>query len=124
MFGALSRAVGLPSLVGFLVAGFVLNALGVAGGYFLNEMADLGVALLLFSIGLKLKIKNLLKVEIWGTALAHMGIFIIFTSATLLFLKSTGLSLFAELTLIQMILISFALSFSSTVFVVKVLDEH
>lgn len=124
LFGALSRAVGLPPLVGFLVAGFVLNALGVAGGYFLNEMADLGVALLLFSIGLKLKIKNLLKVEIWGTALAHMGIFIVFTSATLLFLKSTGLSLFAELTLIQMILISFALSFSSTVFVVKVLDEQ
>lgn len=124
LFGALSKTAGLPPLVGFLVAGFVLNALGATGGSFLNEMADLGIALLLFSIGLKLKIKDLLKVEIWGTALAHMGIFILFTSATLLFLKSTGLSLFSELSLTQMLLVSFALSFSSTVFVVKILDEQ
>ena len=124
LFGAISRTAGLPPLVGFLVAGFVLNALGAAGGFFLNEMADLGIALLLFSIGLKLKIKDLLKVEIWGTALVHMAIFMLFTSATLLFLKSTGLPLFSELTLMQMALVSFALSFSSTVFVVKVLDEQ
>ncbi len=57
LFGALSRGIGLPPLVGFLVAGFLLNFLGVTGGEFLDEMADLGIALLLFTIGLKLKLK-------------------------------------------------------------------
>jgi len=123
LFGALSRTIGLPPLVGFLVAGFALNALGAAGGYFLNEMADLGIALLLFTIGLKLKLKELLKIEIWGGALAHMSIFIIFSAATLYFLKMTGLPLFSTLTLAQILIVSFALSFSSTVFVVKVLEE-
>ncbi|OAD22876.1 Sodium/hydrogen exchanger, partial [Candidatus Thiomargarita nelsonii] len=65
LFGALSRGIGLPPLVGFLIAGFVLNFFGFTNGHFLNEMADLGIALLLFTIGLKLKIKDLLQVEIW-----------------------------------------------------------
>ena len=57
--GLAMRAVGLPPLVGFLAAGFTLNALGAEGGDFLNAMADLGITLLLFSIGLKLKLKSL-----------------------------------------------------------------
>ena len=57
-FGA--RQVGLPPLVGFLVAGFVLNGIGIEGGETLEIIADLGVTLLLFSIGLKLKIRSLL----------------------------------------------------------------
>ena len=56
---------GLPPLVGFLVAGFSLNYVDAEGGEFLNEMADLGIALLLFSIGLKLKLKDFLLVYKW-----------------------------------------------------------
>ena len=124
LFGALSRSVGLPPLVGFLVAGFVLNILGVASGHFLNEMADLGITLLLFTIGLKLKIKNLLRVEIWGTALAHMVIFVLTSVAILFLLKQLELPLFNQLDVVDSLIISFALSFSSTVFVVKALDER
>lgn len=124
LFGALSRGIGLPPLVGFLIAGFVLNFFGFAGGHFLNEMADLGIALLLFTIGLKLKIKDLLQVEIWGGALAHMLIFSLVSVAILLLLKQLGLPLFNQLSVINALIISFALSFSSTVFVVKALDER
>jgi len=124
LFGALSRGMGLPPLVGFLIAGFVLNFFGLAGGHFLNEMADLGIALLLFTIGLKLKVKDLLQVEIWGSALAHILIFNLVSVAILLLLKQLNLPLFNQLSVINALIISFALSFSSTVFVVKALEER
>ncbi|HYQ71852.1 MAG TPA: cation:proton antiporter, partial [Gammaproteobacteria bacterium] len=54
--GMAALHVGLPPLVGFLLAGFMLNWAGAEGGEFLNQIADLGVTLLLFSIGLKLQI--------------------------------------------------------------------
>ncbi len=124
LFGALSRAVGQPPLIGFLIAGFFLNFLGISGGEFLDEMADLGIALLLFTIGLKLKLKDLLKVEIWGSTLSHILLFGGFTIAFLLLLKQLELPLFNQLSLLNSLVISFALSFSSTVFVVKTLDEQ
>ena len=61
-FGA--RQIGLPPLVGFLVAGFLLQPLGVQAGPAIQEIADLGVTLLLFAIGLKLKIKSLIRPEV------------------------------------------------------------
>ena len=51
VLGFLVRQVGLPPLIGFLTAGFALNALGFEGGEGLQVIADLGVTLLLFSIG-------------------------------------------------------------------------
>ncbi len=59
LFGLAIRGVGLPPMVGFLVAGFTLKALGAEAGDFLNAMADLGITLLLFTIGLKLKLESL-----------------------------------------------------------------
>ena len=61
VFGFIVWQIGLPPLVGFLFAGFTLNLLGAQGGEFLNIMADIGVTLLLFSIGLKLHIRQLLR---------------------------------------------------------------
>lgn len=124
IFGVISRLLGLPPLVGFLVAGFVLNLFGISGGHFLNEMADLGISLLLFTIGLKLKVNQLLKVEIWGSALIHMLVFSALSVLFLLLFKQLGLPLFNQLSLTSSLIVAFALSFSSTVFVVKVLDER
>lgn len=120
-FGA--RQVGLPPLVGYLAAGFVLNPLGVTSGETLKEFADFGVTLLLFSIGLKLKVKTLLQPEIWAVALGHM-VFTVAVLATVIYgLGIIGLSLFAGVNLGIASLIAFTLSFSSTVFAVKVLEE-
>ncbi|MCK5665482.1 MAG: cation:proton antiporter, partial [Thiotrichaceae bacterium] len=57
IFGFAVKQIGLPPLVGFLAAGFALNAMGVENSEALQTIADYGVLLLLFSIGLKLKIK-------------------------------------------------------------------
>ena len=114
--------IGLPPLVGFLVAGFALGAMGAKNTALLNELADLGVTLLLFTIGLKLRVSSLLKAEIWGVASAHILIVVALFTAMLLAFGTLGLPLFTEMDLRTAILVAFALSFSSTVFAVKALD--
>ena len=123
VLGFLIRQVGLPPLIGFLAAGFVLNALGFEGGEGLQTIADLGVTLLLFSIGLKLQIKNLAKPEVWAGSSLHMLVTVIVFGAGIFLLGQAGLPFFAELNLPLAILLAFALSFSSTVFAVKILEE-
>jgi len=51
--------VGLPPLVGFLLAGFGLNLAGYVSTPDLEDAAELGVTILLFSIGLKLRVGTL-----------------------------------------------------------------
>ena len=114
---------GLPPLVGYLIAGFVLQAFGVEGGETLEEIADLGVMLLLFTIGLKLKIRSLLKPEIWAGASLHMLVTVIIFGIALFGLSIVGFSSFKSLDFKLCLMLAFALSFSSTVFAVKVLED-
>ena len=48
--GLLIKKIGLPPLIGFLGAGFVLNALDAQSGEFLDALANLGITLLLLSL--------------------------------------------------------------------------
>ena len=89
-FGLLISRVGLPPMVGFLTAGFAYNLAGFEIPEGLQTIADLGVTLLLFSIGLKLKIRDLATAEVWGTSVAHIVVstllfFIVIFVGTLLF---------------------------------------
>jgi glutathione-regulated potassium-efflux system ancillary protein KefC len=122
VFGLAVRLIGLPPLVGFLIAGFVLHAMGVEKDEFLQEIADLGVTLLLFTIGLKLKFSSLARAEVWGVATIHMAAVTLLFSLVVLLLAHLGLPLFSRVDTTTAVLIGFALSFSSTVFAVKVLD--
>jgi glutathione-regulated potassium-efflux system ancillary protein KefC len=115
--------IGLPPLVGFLAAGFLLSAMGAETTPLLNELADLGVTLLLFTIGLKLRVGSLLKPEIWAVTTLHMLVTVIVFSAILLGLGATGIALFTSIDLTSALIIAFALSFSSTVFAVKTLES-
>jgi glutathione-regulated potassium-efflux system ancillary protein KefC len=123
VFGAASSRIGLPPLVGYLIAGFVLNSFGVEGGESLGKIADAGVTLLLFSIGLKLKLKSLARPEVWAGATIHMLITVAVFRAGIWIFGLSGMPYFHLLSWQTAILISFALSFSSTVFAVKVLEE-
>jgi predicted Kef-type K+ transport protein len=124
LLGFLASVVRLPPMVGFLVAGFVLNTFGVVSGEMLAKLADLGITLLLFTVGLKLDLKSLMRPQIWGTTLIHMSIITSLFGAIIFLLAIIGLPLFVDLKLEQSLLLAFALSFSSTVFVVKVLEER
>jgi glutathione-regulated potassium-efflux system ancillary protein KefC len=123
ILGASASRIGLPPLVGYLVAGFVLNGLGVGGGEMLPKIANIGVTLLLFTIGLKLKLKGLVRPEVWGGTLLHMLITVVIFAFGLRVLGIWGLAYLHELTWKTALLIAFALSFSSTVFAVKVLEQ-
>jgi predicted Kef-type K+ transport protein len=112
LLGLVARQVGLPPLVGFLAAGFALNALGVERTEVLDELAHLGVLLLLFTVGLKLRLKNMLRAEVWGVALLQFGAFLALI-AVLRAGAPAGLIL----------AIAGALAFSSTVLAAKILDE-
>ncbi len=112
----------LPPMVGFLAAGFILNGLGANSGPFLGEIADLGVTLLLFSIGLKLNVRSLFRPEIWAVTLIHMSTTVLLLAALGMAITATGVALFAGLTLQSALIAGFALSFSSTVFAVKILE--
>ena len=117
------KQIKLPPLVGFLAAGFVLNIIGVVETPALTTIANFGVILLLFSIGLKLKIKTLLRKEIWATATLHMVITTLVFSISIYALSLISFIMFAELDFQTSLLIAFALSFSSTVFAVKIFEE-
>ncbi|MEM6774464.1 MAG: cation:proton antiporter, partial [Pseudomonadota bacterium] len=69
IFGLAAKKVGQAPLVGFLVAGFVLAAFGIDPGETLAELANVGVLLLLFAIGLKLDIPSLLRPHIFAASL-------------------------------------------------------
>ena len=123
LLGFLASQIGLPPLVGFLLAGFTLSSLGASGGAFLNEMADIGVTLLLFTIGLKLNVRQLLRPEVWGVATAHMVATTLGVAVLTWLLAGLGLALLSDLTPATALLLAFALSFSSTVFAVKVFED-
>lgn len=122
-FGVAISRFGLPPMVGFLVAGFAYNFAGLDAPNGLQLVADLGVTLLLFSIGLKLDLRGLAKAEIWGTSLVHILVStVFFTGVIWLGQQIFNIPLF-ELTFPAMVILGFALSFSSTVFAVKVLED-
>lgn len=122
--GLAIKSVGLPPLIGFLIAGFTLNALGFESSDTLTMLADLGITLMLFTIGLKLHVKDLLKTEVWASTLSHMGIWTLLIMGVCLSAMSFGLPYFTEFDWQTAALIGFAFSFSSTVCVIKLLEEN
>jgi len=121
--GFLARLIGLPPLVGFLATGFVLNYMGIVSGEMLQKLADLGITLLLFTVGLKLNLKVLIRPQVWAVTAMHISIIIAIFGAAIFGLALMGAPLFSGLDLKLALMLAFALSFSSTVFVVKVLEE-
>ena len=120
VFGLAARRVGLPPLVGFLAAGFAVHlagpALGLpeATGPILHQVAHWGVLLLLFSVGLKLNLRQIAQGHVIGTALVHFALSV-----------ALGLPLAMALGFdaAGALLLAVALSFSSTVLAAKMLES-
>ena len=113
--GIVMRLVGLPPLVGYLAAGFLLSSIGHETNEILNQVAHVGVLLLLFSVGLKLRLRSIITKEVLFGSLLHMAVMIVLVYVT-------SVSIFGMNEQLSLI-IAIALSFSSTVVAAKVLES-
>lgn len=114
----ITRLIRLPSIVAYLLAGLLLGPF--TGWVHQTEAIDLiseiGIVLLLFIVGLELsigKIRDVGRVAVIG-GLAQVGL----TAAC-----GYGLSFLLGFSLVDSLFIAFALTFSSTVVVVKILSD-
>ena len=122
--GLIAKFLSFPPSIGYLIAGFALNFLGYQADDSLTILSNLGITLMLFTIGLKLNVKSLFKNEVWLTSSLHTTIWIAVTLIIIKLFTIASISYFTELETLTAILVAFALSFSSTVCVIKLLEEN
>lgn len=115
LLGLLVSRIGLPPLVGYLGAGFVLWGLGYHSEPLLSEIAHLGVLLLLFTVGLKLRWQNLVQTQVVGVGGLHFLAF-----ALLVGILAMGLGMVGA----PALYVGAGLAFSSTVLAVKLLEDR
>jgi CPA2 family monovalent cation:H+ antiporter-2 len=108
-----------PAVVGYIVAGVLLGPSGFAlveGRAMISFLAELGVLMLLFLIGMELKISAFKAV--WKVAL-----FTTLTQIVVGFLAMLGLSYFLDWPLSLCILLGFVVALSSTAVAIKMLED-
>ena len=115
LVGQAFRIISLPPLVGFILSGYLFTIIGMSDDIGLLELpAEIGVELLLFSIGLKIRPSAFLNRYLIAVVLIHT-LFI-----TVLFFLLSGINIPLE----EKIIICIALSFSSTVIATKSLESR
>lgn len=114
--GLLARLAKVPVMVGYIVAGLVVGLFGVAPAG-ISEIADIGVVLLLFSVGLEISLDRFIKVgrSIILVAIIQIGLF---AFLGFVFLNLLGFDPKTALFL------SLGFSLSSTALVVKILGDR
>lgn len=120
VFGALAQKFRVSPLVGYLLAGVAVGPFTpgfVADQGLANDLAEIGVILLMFGVGLHFSLKDLLSVK----AIAVPGALVQITAATLLGL---GLALLLGWTVIAGLVFGLALSVASTVVLLRALQER
>jgi len=122
--GLMAKTVNLPPSIGFLVAGFALNFFGYQADDSLTILSNLGITLMLFTIGLKLNVKSLFKNEVWLASSLHTVVWLVITLSIIKLFAVLTINYFTELDFTTATLIAFALSFSSTVCVIKLLEDN
>lgn len=117
IFGTIASYLKQPLLIGYLIAGFVLSIFGVFSEIDqLAGLAKIGVTLLLFLLGLEMNVREIASVG--KPALITAFGQIIFTSLAGFFLVTI-----LGYDLLPAIYIAVALTFSSTIIIVKLLSE-
>lgn len=117
------RRLGFPPLPGYLLAGFISHGMDLGDIELISAIADIGILLLLFTIGLKLNLKELAAPQVWGVATLQILIAVPLTAGVILLAGMVFPSLLLPDVGSAWVL-AFALSFSSTVFAVKMFEDR
>ncbi|KLJ00134.1 YbaL family putative K(+) efflux transporter [Luteimonas sp. FCS-9] len=120
VFGALANRLRLSPLVGYLVAGILVGPYTpgfVADQALADQLAEIGVMLLMFGVGLHFSLKDLLDVK----SIAIPGALTQITVATLL---GWGLAALMGWPTVQGIVFGFALATASTVVLLRAMEER
>jgi CPA2 family monovalent cation:H+ antiporter-2 len=120
VFGALAQKFRVSPLVGYLLAGVAVGPFTpgfVADQNLANDLAEIGVILLMFGVGLHFSLKDLLSVK----AIAVPGALVQISTATLLGL---GLALLLGWSVPAGLVFGLALSVASTVVLLRALQER
>jgi len=120
VFGMLALRLKLSPLVGYLLAGVVVGPFTpgwVADASLASQLAEIGVILLMFGVGLHFSPRELLKVR----RIAVPGALVQITAATTL---GWGVGRLMGLSHLEAALMGFALSVASTVVLLRALEER
>ncbi len=125
-FGLVFRHFKAPQVAGEIVAGILigptlLNLVQTTD--FLNEMAELGVILLMFSAGLETDINQLKKSGIKATLIACAGVFVPLIGGTILYMCFYGFESIGTPGFIKAVFIGTILTATSVSITVQVLKE-
>ena len=119
VFGFLAKQTGQPTIIAYIVAGVILGpaVLGIVGVTDLTDaLAELGLAFLLFLLGIKMQLEDVKHVlapvvKIAIPQMAAVG------------LAGMGIAVALGFTLLESVLIGLAVMYSSTAVVVKMLND-
>jgi CPA2 family monovalent cation:H+ antiporter-2 len=120
IFGTIANRLRLPPIVGYILAGVVLGPYTpgmVADQKLAPELAEIGVILLMFGIGLHFSLKELLSVR----AIAIPGAIVQIAAATAL---GAGLAWYLGWSMAAGLVFGLSLSVASTVVLLKALQER
>lgn len=120
--GLAAWLIRLPPVIGFLAAGFVLNAIHAEEVVGLPLVAEIGVALMLFAVGLRLDLRSLVARTVWLGGGIHTVLLTAVGAGFLMVLSALGLLGGESFRLLAVI--SLTLSFSSTIMVIKILQNR
>ncbi|MGH8028757.1 MAG: YbaL family putative K(+) efflux transporter [Arenimonas sp.] len=119
-FGFLASRLRIPPLVGYLLAGIAIGPFtpGIhADSEIASQLAEIGVILLMFGVGLHFSLKDLMEVR----AIAVPGAI---AQITLVSLLGFGFGQFLDWPAIECVVFGLALSVASTVVVIRTLEER
>lgn len=117
--GFLAKKLKQSTIIGYLLAGILLGSWLISrlqAAQILTGLAEIGIAFLMFTIGLELSFKRLYRVRdivLWGAILEILGVIVF----GVLFLQVFGFDFYSSL------FMAAAFSLSSTAVVVKILSE-
>jgi len=117
--GGLGMALRQPLIIGFIVVGILVgpSAMGIVqSGDEIALLAKLGIAILLFIVGLKLDLKLIRSL---GSVAAIIGLVQISLTVAL----GAGLSMLLGFSIETAFLIGVSLAFSSTIIIIKILSD-